>query len=668
MRPRTIIAVVIGIIISALIAWFVFNQNLNTKDVKEFIQAQLPENIELEYETINTNILMGNFTLKNASVFVKDKGIKVEVAEFRLEGLDYDRLLNTDTIAISACDIKDAFVWVDGSQVDSTIGPPKTERKNLVFMLDKFNVDFSGLEIKDANGNVQARMNGTHLGLNDLMVQSKPKTLKNQLEYAVVKIKTDSLELPLNTMQKLSIGELELDSTSFKLKDTKVVLQDKGIELNFDVLDLKGKDFNHILQKDTLVFDECILTKGNIKINNAKRQTKSTKDSLEAAQKVILVNSFKISDTNFEFLDKKGEPQLKFENTNATFADLKILTAPQPDDNSITYKFIKLDAKNLDFPMNLHTMSVEDIKVTDTHAELLRFNIKSNYNRADFQKQISVEQDVLDLSVPEIHIDNYSFSFDEIDRFFACSAIRIDRPDFTIYRDKLQPDSQIRKALYSESLRDLNFRLAIEQVKINDAKITYEERVAAKSAPGKIFFTDLDANIQNVNNKNPQKDLTQISVDANFMGHAPTHVDWRFNILNPPDKFNMSGTVNYLKANSLDGFLVPNLKARMDGIVQKTSFNFTGNDNALNGHMNMTYDNLNVELLNDKREKKGFWSAIANFLVKDHKEADDAANNLVSVERDKTKGFFNLFWLGIKEGIKQNVMKFQGRKDKVKDE
>ncbi|MDP1465902.1 hypothetical protein, partial [Klebsiella pneumoniae] len=82
-----------GILLAMGVAGFFFNNYLNTNKVKDFIQAQLPENIDLEYRKLNTNILFGNFSLKDAKVKLKDKGIEIEVEELELKGLNYRQLL-----------------------------------------------------------------------------------------------------------------------------------------------------------------------------------------------------------------------------------------------------------------------------------------------------------------------------------------------------------------------------------------------------------------------------------------------------------------------------------------------------------------------------------------------------------------------------------------------
>ncbi|MDG4945220.1 DUF748 domain-containing protein [Weeksellaceae bacterium KMM 9713] len=665
MSKKKIILLIIGVLLAIGVVSVFFNNYLNTNKVKDFIQAQLPENIDLEYRKLNTNILFGNFSLKDAKIKLKDKGIEIEVEELELKGLNYRQLLTSDTIQISGSSIKNAFFLIDKSNIDSTKIPEKKDRKNLVLKLDKFEVGFSGITVKDKNGDIRAQLNATQLGLRDLMVQSRPEKTGDDFEFALRSIQSDSLLIALSETEDLHIGRIEIDDSKFKLTNSQLALKDRGIQVDFDKLELNGKHLGHVFSSDTINFEECLLSNASIKINNSKRQTKKTRKKVQAANKVINVAKFNISETAFDFLDDRGKPKIKFDKTNAFFEDIQILTAPDDNQNHLTYKFIHLDAKDLNAAISdLHKIQIKDIQIEDKIATFNKLSITPNYSRTEFQKHIKEEKDVINLDVPKVVVSDYDYSFDKEDNFIKANQITLNSPDLSIYRNKLMPDQTGRKPLYSEMLRKLKMELAIDDIQIKNAKLSYEEHVDRNQAPGKIHFTQLHGNIRNLYNKIPSKDLVSINLDAQFMGHAPTHIEWTFNVHQPADHFRIKGSVKNLDAKSLDGFLIPNMKAKLDGKVQLTTFDFKGNDIKSTGRMDMNYDDLKVDVLNRKNEKKGFWSAIANFLVKNDKDDSSKVNNIVSVERDQTKSFFNYFWLSLKDGIKQNVMKFQGKKDK----
>ena len=639
----------------------IFNNYLNTQKVGEFIKNQLPDNISLEYKELNTNILLGNLTLDNAVIIAKDQGVKIEIEQLKLKGLNYRKLLTTDTVAISATEIKNAFVWVDKSKVEEIHLAEKPNQRDVIIQLKNFEVNFSGLELKDELGETRANLQGTQLRLRDLIVHSKPNQNEDHLEFGNFRLSTDSLVLPIDEFQEFHFGKTEIDNSKIRLENASLTLKDRGMQLDFESIEFNGENFQNSLSNDSVYIKEVLFSKGNVLVDNSKKQTKIVKEKVESISKIFIVSDFKLAETDFEFKDDKGKTQLKLNQSNAHFTDLLIPTSSGKNEHQLQYKFNDLDAKNVRMAMgDLHTFDIENLEVNNLHAELYNVSINPKYNRIEFQKHIKEEQDVLNLNLPKMTVFDYNFSFDDAHKFISASKIQMNSADLRVYRNKLMPDQKARKPLYSEMLRNLDLELAIGNIEIIDSKLTYEELVAANQPPGKIFFTQLNANVQNFYNKRVENDLVKIDLNANFMGHAPAQINWNFHVHRPADNFRIYGNIKNLDAKALDSFLIPNMRAQFEGEIQQTIFDFSGNDIESHGTMDMIYEDLNVSLLNQKNERKGFWSTIANFLVKSNKDEVKKTQNVDNIERVQTKSFFNYFWLNLKEGIKNNVMKFQG--------
>lgn len=661
MRSRNIIIVVSSLLLIIVLGIVLFHNYLNTQRVGAFIKNQLPDHIELEYKDLNTQFLLGNLTVNDAVIIAKNQGVKIEVEQLKLKGLNYRKLLTTDTIIISETEIKNAFVWVNKSKVDSIPLAEKPDQKDVILNLKDFDVTFSGLELIDEFGETRANLKGTQLRLKDLIVHSKPNQDEDHLEFDNFRMSSDSLILPINEQQEFRFGKSVFGNSQVLLENAALSLKDRGMQLNFANIEFNGKDFQNALSKDSVWIDEILFNQGKVLIDHSKKQTQVLKERIEAANKIFLIQDFKLTETDFEIIDKNGKNRLEFEETHAYFSDLIIQTSPEDHEKNLQYNFIELDAKKLNTALgDLHRIEAEEIYVNDQDAEFKQVSIKPKYNRVDFQKHIQEEQDVIDLGVDALKIMKYDFSFSEAQKFIAADKIEIHQADLSIYRNKLMPSPKARKPLYSEMLRNLDLSLAIENIEIKQSKLTYEEHIAANQAPGKIFFTELNGNVHNFYNKRKNNDLVQIALEANFMGHAPTQIHWDFHVHSPADHFRIYGNIRDLDAKSLDSFLIPNMKAQFEGEIQYTTFDFTGNDISSHGSMDMLYDDLNVSLLNQQNEKKGFWSTIANFLVKKNKDELQKSQNVDNVERVQTKSFFNYFWLNLREGIRNNVMKFQG--------
>ncbi|MGI9527572.1 MAG: hypothetical protein ACR2MS_10735 [Weeksellaceae bacterium] len=650
--------IIFGSVIIVALAFYFIQSNLVSKKLDGYIQENLPENISLTYDNIKSNLISGNVTLENATLHVKDQGAKIYISEFKAKGFSYQKIITTDTLQLEKVSFENMRVFIDKSQ-KIPVQKSNKKSKNTILKLNKLELGLSHLEVKDENGLMKASMDATLFSLNNLIIQTVPAQDQNYLKYKLTKVATDSLHLPLSEFQTLSIGHLVIDSTSLDLTDTQLTLKDKGIDVKFKKLALDGTLLNNLIDKDSLVFENCVLSQGTIEINNAKKQTKATKDSLNRANKFIGIKNLKIEDSDFTFLNKKGKLTLDFSKTNALFSDLEILTNPSDSENALTYNFISLNAADIKYPMNMHTLTAKNININSKEILVNNLEINPNYSREVFQTKLKEERDMNTLKLPSLKIIDYDYSIDTNSPYLLASQVILNEPNLNVYRNKYPKNQTGRKPLYSEMLREMNFELGIKRIDIENGEITYEEQQSFNRPSGKLLFADINGKVHDLYNKRLGNDKVTLDASLMFMGHAPTHVLWNFHVLQPADQFYFEGVINDLKGSSLDNFLAANMKAKIDGTVEKTTFHFSGADWGAKGKMVMDYDNVEVEILNNEHKKKGFWSVIANFFVKREKIIDDDSYQIVQVERDQKKSFFNLLWLFLKQGLKQNMVKFQ---------
>jgi hypothetical protein len=232
--------------------------------------------------------------------------------------------------------------------------------------------------------------------------------------------------------------------------------------------------------------------------------------------------------------------------------------------------------------------------------------------------------------------------------------------DCNIYRDKTHTDDVRMKPMYSEMLRNLNFGLAVEALKIESSKLVYEERAAGTKKIGKVLLEDLNATVKNIDNtlEDDTSKLTKASISTNFMGTSPLSVDWQFDINNLNDAFNIKGEASRVSAEAMNMFFVPAVNVRAVGTLKELYFNYSGNKNNATGDMRIDYSTFKVEVLKkDGSSKNRFLSGVVNLFLDNDEKNGKVTQQGVEVTRDKTKSFWNYFWLCIRNGALQSLTK-----------
>ncbi|MBC8643683.1 hypothetical protein H9W95_05385 [Flavobacterium lindanitolerans] len=102
------------------------------------------------------------------------------------------------------------------------------------------------------------------------------------------------------------------------------------------------------------------------------------------------------------------------------------------------------------------------------------------------------------------------------------------------------------------------------------------------------------------------------------MNVSPMKVNWRFNVMDVSDGFNIKGSIFQFPANRLKPFTKPYMNASVEGMLNEVYFNFSGNDVKSKGDFAIKYDDIKVTLYQKKNPKKKnkFLSAVGNLFVK----------------------------------------------------
>lgn len=141
------------------------------------------------------------------------------------------------------------------------------------------------------------------------------------------------------------------------------------------------------------------------------------------------------------------------------------------------------------------------------------------------------------------------------------------------------------------------------------------------------------------------------------MEASPLAVNWGFNTADQNDRFSIAGKLSNISATELNSFVVPYLSVSVKGTIQEMVFDFKGNPKGIGGDFKLKHKNLEISILDKKsKEKKGFLSAIANIFIKTDSGKFPESVLVEDVERDPTKSFFNMFWKGVEDGLKNTLL------------
>lgn len=403
----------------------------------------------------------------------------------------------------------------------------------------------------------------------------------------------------------------------------------------------------------TITTPEVILYKQNEKTINPKNLNKEV---VAPFDKVISVSDVYLYNGDVKIIYVKNQKAiLNVANINIQLEGISVDDATLKSKIPFRFKNYALKCDSLYYRANpFYHFTTKNIVATESDVKINSFKMTPEYSRQEFVRNLKLEKDLFVVSAKDIHIKNLDWGFESEVLFANANSVNFDGVAADIYRNKLPPDDLSKKYLYNKLLRELDFNMKIDTLKLRNSLLAYEEEKSFDKGSGKLIFNHFNLTAINVNSGFQQKKLPdlKIHVDCKFMDYSPMKVDWKFNVLDKSDGFNIRGSILNFDSKKIAAFTKPYINATTEGTLNEIYFNFTGNDKAAQGEFAIKYDNFKLTFYqkNNRKKENKFLTAVGNLFVKNDTKGQ-VKGTKVELERIPEKSFYNFLWRSICEGL-----------------
>ncbi len=490
---------------------------------------------------------------------------------------------------------------------------------------------------------------GILVGANFLMKSKIAKALNSKLP---THINLSYDELKVNVLS----GSVDLHKVAIALLDPNSGLVHTSIDL--EAMHLKGLGYFNLLINKEVVIRELELQQPEIAYTPHHHTSKKASKNVEVVDleyKIILENLSIKAGKYTQLQQDSDRPKLAIDAFNLSLRSLELSRESLAQSIPFSYQEPKFVAQQLSMDLSTYeTLHVAKVAYGSSGMGVLDFAIKSKYGKKELSRVLTVERDHINLLIPELQFSDLDFGFNKKQLYLHIGSASMKAPNLELYRDKLIGDDLKHKRLYSQMLRELPLQLHIDQLVINKGLVSYAEKVTEGVAAGEIIFSDLNADISQVSNIEKNAGKVKVQVRAKLMREADLQLDWSFEPQNESDAFLVSGRLLNMKANSINPFLSPNLRAEAKGAVEELYFTFSGDEVSASGDMKMKYRDFKFVILQkDRTGVNKLLTAIGNIFTNDGSNADPKGYRYGTIyaQRDPTKSFFNYLWQNVKEGV-----------------
>lgn len=413
-----------------------------------------------------------------------------------------------------------------------------------------------------------------------------------------------------------------------------------------------------------LVFNNKIMAKSSIveqpQVTLYQKNDKDNVRNLVVApfKKIIAVSTILLNHGDLKIINAKNKKAVL--NVNNIKLNLDgILITDAFLRNKIPFKFnnYSLSCDSLYYhPNEFYQINTKKIKTTKTNLYIDHFQMLPSYSRKEFIAKIKHEKDLNTILCQSVKVAKINWGFKDNDFFFHCHVVDLNHTAVNIYRSKEPADDLTKTYLYNKLLRDLNFDLKIDTLKVRNSILEYEEQKSFDKGAAKLSLNALNLTATAIYSgfKKVKLPDLKINIKCSFMNASSLNINWKLNVMDKSDGFNIIGTLTNFNAEKIIPFSKPYLNLTAKGIIDEVHFNFTGNDKINRGEFEVKYDDLKLTVYkkDNPKKKNKLLSFIAKIFVKEDSK-NKVKNAHIEVKRLPETSFYNLLWRSIAQGLKK---------------
>jgi hypothetical protein len=420
--------------------------------------------------------------------------------------------------------------------------------------------------------------------------------------------------------KNFSYNKRELNLENIKLR----LYQKHLIEAEIKKLAINGFDADVFLEKKQVGLTKMKIKNPKIKIDlfvqkDYAKIVRNEEESLGYALEII--DNFEIENGQI-LLKNKSQKNLYIEVNSI---DLKASNLnPNYNENEIGNQLVKqinFSTGNLvlNFPSNLYQLKLNEIKYNLANESMAVKDIKifSNYKKSEFhtivKKQIAmINFDLKKLSASGININSLIKNNN-----FDCNEIIAEQLKVVFYKDKNIPLlASDYKKFPQELLYDLNYPITINKLKVKDAALISEILNPGAGNIAKLNVSKVQAEINHIDNQRYKGNQMKVKFEGRIADAGLLKATAVIDMYASDFKHSLHAEIGKMPFKYLNDFMIDFARVEInEGILDKAVIDITGNNKKTNCKLNLSYHDLNMDILRNQNKKNKRYRTVASILA-----------------------------------------------------
>lgn len=695
---------------------FLFSEEVDLQ-LNRYIFNIADGNYTMEAERINFNSANEEIIARNVKVNPRQDlneklKISATIPTMLFRGVDLERFLFENQLGLQKLELDDASVniLINDDVVQSEaprrrrqVGPRSLPKTIDVIQIDTIAAKRAQLNVSIKEAGVQKELVNTGINLNffDFFLDSAT-IRKNDFVgmFSGVTVGAEDFWLTLaDSVHRVTFRNVQFDTRreAIFLQNFRVIPNDlsgkPGIPVfsgHIPALLIKTKSLEALQHGKEISLQEVSLFRPDMEVfvDQQKAPQKVKQDTLSKAGmfESFSLADFRIVEGRFAVLDKNtGAEPVLLRGLNVSLADIQMdLTGTETfDPKALLRHDFELSWSDYEILLkdSLNRIKIGNIKMNTHQVEISDLEFLPRIGKYDYARRVGVQTDVAHISVEKITIDQPDYERYVADKTLVAKSLKLQGVRAEMFRDKRYPKQQnVFKPMPQQLMKEAGLILRLDTLTVEDGHIHYEEFPEKGLVPGHLEFSDLSVAIfpffvGTIEGQGFPLAESFLIANATLNEEAKLNMQGHL-FYHEPYPMRINAQLGEFQVGILNTILKSNAFARTrEGRILNADWSFEADDDEAIGKMTFLYEDLNLELLNERtlekgKGKKSILTFVLNtFAVRSNNPRGyqrKPINASIYQVRDKEKFIFNYWWKTTLSGIKGSLGLGQAQKPRKK--
>ncbi len=320
---------------------------------------------------------------------------------------------------------------------------------------------------------------------------------------------------------------------------------------------------------------------------------------------------------------------------------------------------------NLSIPVDngFFTLRIGNIDFNNRNLTLNDLSFVSPYPQMEFAYRHPKNADWFDIRAKNIYLEGIDLPYYFSNNILKLKYARIDDAVLKNYRNQKLPLPHKIVPMIYEGIQKAPLKFDIDEVRVNNLEVVYDELAKKGNYPGRIFFTDMNGTFHGFTNvASFPGQFIRLEADAKLMGDGFFTATWWIPVDTLNDRFLINAHLPGYDLTTLNNIITPLAPARVrSGRVTDLTFEMDASSKGANIDMLLLYENLKADYMKEKDGelvKKKFITFLINLVVRDNnpnRENGKPRHVNVDIVRDPYHSTFNYLWQMLRPSVTESV-------------